>query len=68
MIAAFGLLPGGLDALVPLALLAVLVARQLRRAAAGPGTPAPPSPADRAVLPLVLLLGLIVVAEVVRLL
>ena len=68
MIAAFGLLPGGIDALVPLALLAVLVVRQLRRAAAGPGVDPPASGVDRAVAPLVALLALLIVAEIARLL
>jgi hypothetical protein len=68
VIAAFGLLPGGVDAIVPLALLAVLVARQLRRAAAGPAADPPPARTDRAVLPLAALLAVVVLLELARLL
>ena len=68
LLASAGLLPGTLDALVPLALIALLVWRELRRAAAGPASEPASSPVDRAIVPLLAIFALIVVLQLARLL
>ena len=68
LLASAGLLPGALDALAPLALIGLLVWRELRRAAAGPASEPAPSPLDRAIVPLLALFALIVVVQLARLL
>ena len=68
LLAQAGLLPASLDALAPLALIALLVWRELRRAAAGPASEPAPSALDRAIVPLLALFALIVILQLARLL
>ena len=68
MVAQAGLLPGNLDGLVPIALISLLVWREVRRAAAGPASEPAPRRADRAMVALLALFALIVILQLARLL
>ncbi|HEY3020256.1 MAG TPA: hypothetical protein VGJ32_08690 [Solirubrobacteraceae bacterium] len=68
VLAQAGLLPANLDALVPVALVSLLVWREVRRAEAGPASEPAPHRADRLIVPLLALFAIIVVLELVRML
>jgi hypothetical protein len=68
LLAQAALLPGSVDALVPVLLVVLLVRRQVRRAAAGPGAEPPPARFDGALVPLLMVFALIVVLQAARLL
>jgi len=68
LLAQAGLLPANLDALVPVALVSLLVWREVRRAEAGPASEPAPRRADRLIVPLLALFAIVVVLELVRML
>ena len=68
LIAQAGLLPGNADAIVSVALVALLVWREVRGAEAGPASEPRPRRADRFVAPLMALFGLILALEIARML
>jgi len=68
LLAQAGLLPANLDALVPIALVSLLVWREVRRAEAGPASEPAPRRADRLIVPLLALFAIVVVLELVRML
>ena len=68
VLAQAGLLPANLDALVPVALVSLLVWREVRRAEAGPASEPAPRRADRLIVPLLALFAIVVVLELVRML
>ena len=68
LLAQAGLLPANLDALVPVALVSLLVWREVRRAEAGPASQPAPRRADRLIVPLLALFAIVVVLELVRML
>ena len=68
LLAQAGLLPANLDALVPIALVSLLVWREVRRAEAGPASEPAPRRADLLIDPLLALFVIVVVLELVRML
>jgi hypothetical protein len=68
LLAQAGLLPGNADALIPVALIALLVWREVRGAVAGPASEPAPRRADRLIVPLLAAFALIVVLDVARML
>ena len=68
LLAQAGLLPANLDALVPVALVSLLVWREVRRAEAGPASQPAPRRADRLIVGLLALFAIVVVLELVRML
>ena len=68
LLAQAGLLPANLDAVVPIALVSLLVWREVRRAEAGPASEPAPRRADLLIVPLLALFVIVVVLELVRML
>ena len=68
LLAQAGLLPGNADALIGVALIALLVWREVRGAEAGPASEPAPRRADRLIVPLLAAFALIVVLDVARML
>ena len=63
ILARAGLVPGNLDALIPIILISLLVWREVRRSATGPSTEPPARRSDRVVGPLVALFVIIVALQ-----